>query len=141
MESFIARMQTLDCKDGIYDMICDELKKLKESRNMTVQDISKKSGVPASTVSRILSGQTETPYFSNIVDMVIAMEGSLDEIIGIKSAATRTNNPLLELYERDLVHERMINHRLRILLSAIIIVLLLVVIVDALNGNIGYIRY
>lgn len=126
-------------------MICDELKKLKESRNMTVQDISKKSGVPASTVSRILSGQTETPYFSNIVDMVIAMviamEGSLDEIIGIKSAATRTNNPLLELYERDLVHERMINHRLRILLSAIIIVLLLVVIVDALNGNIGYIRY
>ena len=138
-------MQTLDCKDGIYDMICDELKKLKESRNMTVQDISKKSGVPASTVSRILSGQTETPYFSNIVDMVIAMviamEGSLDEIIGIKSAATRTNNPLLELYERDLVHERMINHRLRILLSAIIIVLLLVVIVDALNGNIGYIRY
>lgn len=141
MESFIARMQTLDCKDGIYDMICDELKKLKESRNMTVQDISKKSGVPASTVSRILSGQTETPYFSNIVDMVIAMEGSVDEIIGIKSAATRTNNPLLELYERDLVHERMINHRLRILLSAIIIVLLLVVIVDALNGNIGYIRY
>ena len=122
-------------------MICDELKKLKESRNMTVQDISKKSGVPASTVSRILSGQTETPYFSNIVDMVIAMEGSLDEIIGIKSAATRTNNPLLELYERDLVHERMINHRLRILLSAIIIVLLLVVIVDALNGNIGYTRY
>lgn len=141
MESFIARMQTLDCKDGIYDMICDELKKLKESRNMTVQDISKKSGVPASTVSRILSGQTETPYFSNIVDMVIAMEGSVDEIIGIKSAATPTNNPLLELYERDLVHERMINRRLRILLSAIIIVLLLVVTVDALNGNIGYIRY
>ena len=134
-------MQTLDCKDGIYDMIGDELKKLKESRNMTVQDISKKSGIPASTVSRILSGQTETPYFSNIVDMVIAMEGSVDEIIGIKSAATRTNNPLLELYERDLVHERMVNHRLRILLSAIIIVLLLVVIVDALNGNIGYIRY
>lgn len=141
MESFIARMQTLDCKDGINDMISDELKKLKESRNMTVQDISKKSGVPASTVSRILSGQTETPYFSNIVDMVIAMEGSVDEIIGIKSASTPTNNPLLELYERDLVHERMINRRLRILLSAIIIVLLLVVTVDALNGNIGYIRY
>lgn len=131
-------MQTLDCKDGIYDMISDELKKLKESRNMTVQDISKKSGIPASTVSRILSGQTETPYFSNIVDMVIAMEGSVDEIIGIRSAP---NNPLLELYERDLVHERMINRRLRILLSAIIGVLLLIVVVDALNGNIGYIRY
>lgn len=122
-------------------MISDELKKLKESRNMTVQDISKKSGIPASTVSRILSGQTETPYFSNIVDMVIAMEGSVDEIIGIKSATTPANNPLLELYERDLVHERMINRRLRILLSAIVIVLLLVVTVDALNGNIGYIRY
>lgn len=122
-------------------MISDELKKLKESRNMTVQDISKKSGIPASTVSRILSGQTETPYFSNIVDMVIAMEGSVDEIVGIKSAATPANNLLLELYERDLVHERMINRRLRILLSAIIIVLLLVVTVDVLNGNIGYIRY
>ena len=141
MESPIERMQTLDCKDGIYDMISDELKKLKESRNMTVQDISKKSGIPASTVSRILSGQTETPYFSNIVDMVIAMDGSVDEIVGIKSMPTPSNNPLLELYERDLAHERMINRRLRFLLSAIVLVLLLVVTVDVLNGNIGFIRY
>lgn len=123
-------------------MISDELKKLKESRNMTVQDISNKSGIPASTVSRILSGQTETPYFSNIVDMVIAMDGSVDEIVGIKSAtATPVNDPLVGLYERELAHERMINHRLRIILCVIIAVMLFLVSLDVLNGNIGYIRY
>lgn len=122
-------------------MISDELRKLKEARNMTVQDISNKSGIPASTISRILSGQTETPYFSNVVDMVIAMGGSIDTIVGIKPAKSAPNNELIELYERDLAHERIVNHRFRILISAIISILLIVLAIDLLNGNIGYIRY
>ena len=64
-------------------MLYEKLKALKMSKNLTIQEISEKSGVPSSTVSRIFSGQTDNPSFQNICDIVIAMGGSLDELAGI----------------------------------------------------------
>lgn len=70
-------------------MLTDELRKLKDEKNMTSQEISAASGVPASTVSRILSGQTDNPSFQNICDMVIAMGGSIDQLVGIASKSEK----------------------------------------------------
>ena len=67
-------------------MLYERLKELKSEKNMTIQEISDKSGVPSSTVSRIFSGQTDNPSFQNICDIIVAMEGSLDIIAGISSA-------------------------------------------------------
>lgn len=54
-------------------MFRDALKKQKEKSKLTNQQISDKSGIPTTTVHRILSGETENPTFQNIRDIVIAM--------------------------------------------------------------------
>ena len=40
-------------------MKAEDLKKLKLERNLTTKQISELSGIPESTISRILSGQTD----------------------------------------------------------------------------------
>ena len=64
-------------------MIYVKLRELKAKSGMSVQQIAEKSGVPASTISRILSGQTDSPGCQTIVDLVRAMGGSLDEMMGL----------------------------------------------------------
>lgn len=63
--------------------VSNELTQLKKLRQMTAQEIADKSGVPLSTVSRVLSGTTDNPSFVTIRDIVKAMGGSLDAIAGI----------------------------------------------------------
>lgn len=60
------------------------LKELKASRNLTSQEIATLSNIPLATVSRVLSGTTDNPTFDTISKMVVAMGGSIDEMIGIK---------------------------------------------------------
>lgn len=43
------------------ESIVETLKNMKSEQNLTLQQISSASGVPLSTVNRILSGQTENP--------------------------------------------------------------------------------
>lgn len=45
------------------ESIVETLKNMKSEQNLTLQQISSASGVPLSTVNRILSGQTENPSF------------------------------------------------------------------------------
>jgi hypothetical protein len=46
---------------------------------MTTKELAEKSGVPFSTVTRILSDRTDATSFQNIYLLVWAMGGSLDE--------------------------------------------------------------
>lgn len=64
-------------------MLHDQLKELKNRKNLTAQEIADRSGVPLSTVNKILSGQTDNPAFRAVCDMVKAMGGSVDELVGI----------------------------------------------------------
>ena len=65
-------------------MLSTQLKLLKEKRKLTNQQLSDLSGVPVGTINRILSGQTDNPSFQTVCDMVMAMDGSLDELVGIQ---------------------------------------------------------
>ena len=65
-------------------MLATQLKLLKEKRGLTNQQLADLSGVPVGTVNRILSGQTDNPSFQTICDLVLAMDGSLDELAGIE---------------------------------------------------------
>ena len=67
-------------------MLATQLKLLKEKRGLTNQQLADLSGVPVGTVNRILSGQTDNPSFQTICDLVLAMDGSLDELAGIEKA-------------------------------------------------------
>lgn len=77
------------------ESIVETLKNMKSEQNLTLQQISSASGVPLSTVNRILSGQTENPSFRDVAAIVAAMVGSLDAITGLQKLESR-NGQLLD---------------------------------------------
>ena len=77
------------------ESIVETLKNMKSEQNLTLQQISSASGVPLSTVNRILSGQTENPSFRDVAAIVAAMDGSLDAITGLQKLESE-NGQLLD---------------------------------------------
>ena len=63
-------------------MTSDYLKALKLKKNLTNQELSDLSGVPVGTINRIMANQTDNPSFQTVCDIVIALDGSLDELAG-----------------------------------------------------------
>lgn len=134
-------------------MLTEELRKLKDEKNMTSQEISAASGVPASTVSRILSGQTDNPSFQNICDMVIAMGGSIDQLVGIASKSEKkcdceSQNMIIKVYkerlddkEREMAKWMRISKFLAVSFLIIVALVIGILIYDSLNPHMGYIKY
>lgn len=144
-------------------MISAKLRELKEKSHMTTQQIAEASGVPASTVSRLMSGQTDNPSFQNVADVVRAMGGSMDEIIGLVPQVSRTapqeehrSTPVVHdclhgerqhccaivtLYERSIEYKNRWIKNLFILCGSLIGAFILVLLIDILNGNFGFIQY
>jgi len=87
---------------------------------LTPQQIADASGVPLSTVSRLLSGQTDNPTFQNVADVVKA---------------------IVKLYERSLEHKNRWIKNLFILCGSLIGFVILVLLIDIINGSFGFIRY
>lgn len=94
-------------------MIADALKQMRSRSGMTLEEVSKKSGVPMSTISRISSGETKEPSISTVIALVQAMGGSMDELAGhsktvqnahISASECKGDNcPQIKLYERQRV--------------------------------------
>lgn len=68
-------------------MIAAKLKELKESVGITVKEWSRRSNIPEDTINKILQGVTRNPTFDTISALVIAAEGSVDELLEIKQTA------------------------------------------------------
>ena len=123
-------------------MFTDKLNKLKDERKLTNQQISDLSGVPLSTVTRILNGQTDNPNFQTIIDIVTAMGGSLDELTGLSNSkkTKETENELISCYKGIIENKNKYIKFLVALLSSILIALIILVVVDIMFRSIGYIR-
>lgn len=132
-------------------MITRKLIALKSARNLTNQQIADLSGVPLSTVTRILSGQTENPNIQTIADIVGALDGSMDDILGLRSTAQKepqSHTDLIELY-KEIIRNKDETIRskdkaikmMAIALASIVGVLLIILIIDMLNGGLGFMRY
>lgn len=67
---------------SVESSIVDRLKALKAKTGMTALEISEKSGIPESTVTRIFSGKTANPTVATIVAIYRAMGGTAAEIFG-----------------------------------------------------------
>lgn len=125
-------------------MISAQLKHLKDLRKLTNQQVSDLSGVPIGTINRIMSGQTDNPSFQTVCDIVMAMDGSLDELVGIKEATSVSqekklaNNELIHLYESMLENKERWLHRLFVCCCCLIVVLVSIVAFDLLNPTIGF---
>lgn len=132
-------------------MLYEKLRDLKNEKNMTIQEISDKSGVPTSTVSRIFSGQTDNPTFQNICDIVVAMGGSLDRLAGITTDEHPEYDPnavMLQLCrervedkDREVKKWTKVIRTLWIAFIALVFIVTIMLMIDILNPNIGYIRY
>lgn len=65
-------------------MMFSYLNELKErAGNPSNAEIAEKSGMQESTVSRMLAGNVENPRFQTVVDLVVALGGSLDVLVGL----------------------------------------------------------
>lgn len=130
-------------------MNIDYLLKLKAESNLTNEQLAQISGIPESTLARILNGRTDNPYFQTIVDLVRAMKGSVDEMEGLqplqKDANTAENaavdNKLITLYREILNNkERWIRFLAGVLLAVLIFILIMVTY-DILHHMKGWIQY
>ena len=128
-------------------MLSTQLKILKEKRKLTNQQLSDLSGVPVGTINRILSGQTDNPSLQTVCDMVLAMDGSLDEIVGIKETPdenaekkVRANQEILSLYESMIASKNQWIHRLFVCCCVLTLVLIFLVVFDLTNPAVGFFR-
>ena len=123
-------------------MISNQLKLLKERRKLTNQQLSDLSGVPIGTINRIMAGQTDNPSFQTVCDIVMAMDGSLDELVGIKEETHQekktANKEIIHLYESMLANKEKWMHRLFVCCCILIAVLIGIVIFDLTNPQIGF---
>ena len=126
-------------------MKTEDLKKMKDECGFTTREISKLSGVPESTISRIFSGQTDNPSFDAVCAVVQAMGGSLDTLTGMKTdTQVKDDNSLIEIYKKIVAEKnRYIKIELGIccVLIGVLVFIVIMLFMDIINGNIGYIRY
>lgn len=124
--------------------IHNQLKQLKEKRRLTNQQLADLSGVPIGTVNRILSGQTDNPSFQAVCDMVMAMDGSLDELVGIKEETfspterKSAGKEIIQLYEGIIADKNKWMIRLFTCCCVLTLVLIGIVAFDLLNPNHGW---
>ena len=127
-------------------MLATQLKLLKEKRKLTTQQLSDLSGVPVGTINRILSGQTDNPSFQTVCDLVMAMDGSLDELVGIQTETppaekkAQASQEILRLYEEMIATKNAWLLRLFVCLCVVTFAFLFVVIFDLMNPSLGFFR-
>lgn len=71
-------------------VLIQKIREAKDAKRITNEDISEMTGIPETTVSRILSGSSKRPGFENVLTMAIALNISVDKIL---SAALPDEDP------------------------------------------------
>ena len=127
-------------------MTSDYLKALKLKKNLTNQELSDLSGVPVGTINRIMANQTDNPSFQTVCDIVIALDGSLDELAGIRpkkdsEAENAKYTPEIEAIYKQMIHSKdKWIFRLIVFSCVIVAFIVFLLIFDLLNPNIGIFR-
>lgn len=127
-------------------MNLDYLISLKDKSGMTNEQIANASGVPESTVTRIFNGKTDNPYFQTIVDIVKALNGSVDEMEGIETkgevkVSTEGESKLIQLY-REIIQNK--DRWIKFLVTLLVIVIFIFILLfayDILNPTVGWFQY
>ena len=85
-------------------MLSDRMNEIKQKTGLTNASWAERSGVPISTVSRILSGATENPGFQTVLDLISAAEVPLSAVLpdGLVFPDSPASTPAAELLaEKD----------------------------------------
>lgn len=73
-------------------MWLDNLKDLKKEKGLSTKQIAEKTNLPEKTISRIFSGDTDSPYVDTLHRIVKALGGSLDDILADTKVVVGTTN-------------------------------------------------
>ena len=129
-------------------MNIEYLLKLKAEKNLTNEQIAELSGIPTSTLARILNGRTDNPCFNAVVDIVRALDGSVDameylrrEEGGDGESADDTDKRIIALYRETI---RTKNRWIRFLVWVLVgigVFILVMILYDATHATEGWIRY
>ncbi len=78
----------------------EKVKLLKAQKKMTTEDLSARTGIPVGTLSKILSGATETPKLGIAVKVAEALETSLEYLCGMSEhqPITEEEKALIDSY-------------------------------------------
>ncbi len=89
-------------------MWLDNLKELKKKSGMSVKQISEGTLMPERTISRIFTGETDSPTITTLIPIINFLGGSFDEIfadtkaiVGDKTLATLQADIAVITAERD----------------------------------------
>ena len=136
-------------------MVKNYLIALKEKGNFSWSDLSTMSGLPDTTIRKIFSGETADPRCETVMKLVVAMGGSMDELVNGKREEEIEVNAIIalkEVYEARItdikeswtVHTNSLR-RDKFYLAIVSCILggslLLFLLVDLLIGSMGWIRY
>ena len=143
-----------------------KLRELKKGKGLTNEEIAEIADVPENTVAKIMSGATQDPRFESVARIIIALGGSIDQLLGISddkdeqmpSRVESVMNSYADLLKgkdeviaekneriKELQEDKKRNHRtmakLMIFIAVFVGVVLAIMLYDMLNGHMGYIRY
>lgn len=79
------------------------INRLRKSKGMTSEELSKKSGVPLGTLNKILSGVTKDPKLETLKALAKVLECRLDDFDDAASAAYDSGNMALSPGEKDII--------------------------------------
>lgn len=139
-------------------MISERLRALKTKKKLTTAQIAEMSGISESTISRILSGQSENTTFATMLAIVQAMGGSLDEIAGLTKSADSDDNVILAdraqasvlrlmeseiiaMYKSMLANKDVWMRRMFVALCIFGTIFAAQWVIDALVPTVGWVRY
>lgn len=130
-------------------MISDRLNEERKRRGLTNQQLAELSGVPLSTITRVLNGETKDPTITTLNAITAALGITLDDIFhevstnehGAELVSRQMFNVMLS--EKNAQIARLQNEKkvLFIILMCCFVLVFAFTLVDAINGRVGWIRY
>ena len=130
----------------------ERLRALKDKSGMSAKEIADKSGIPESTVTRILSGKTPNPTIISVMDIIKAMGGKASDVFDdnaqvntqpkvpqtVVADMEKKNTEVIELYERIIKSKDRTIKLLTYVLLGLSSVIIFLLLFDLFNGGIGY---
>lgn len=87
------------------DQIRAYIRSLMAERKMTVAKLADKTGITKGTLDNFFDGTTKAPSFDKVCTMIIALDGSVDEALGIWHPAPVLAAPAMDFTALSAAHQ------------------------------------
>mgnify|MGYP002522110399 CR=1 FL=1 len=129
-------------------MVSEKLNELRKKKGLTNQQIADTCNLPLSTVTKVMSGETKDPTLTTLKAIADALGVTLDYLFieevesdASKQMSAETFNIMLREKNHEIAKAHSEKRALFYLVIALIAVLVGMILLDALNGRVGWIRY